>query len=178
MADGRYWRLAKNSFVGAILYNFKVSETKELPRVSKGRKIRSSYILFSFSLLVIITMPLLVIGVMSRFQPGESTIAQRFRIMGWLLVGMVAINNPFCVDLIIIGIVYVKSRLTRRRYLRTHESGPSHRERRHYRQEIKIYASLFLWICMYLGFLATPAIGRFVVIGQMLHEYGSCLSLK
>ncbi|KAJ5408993.1 hypothetical protein N7509_002876 [Penicillium cosmopolitanum] len=168
----------ENVLICPRCYNFKVSEIKELPRLFKGRKIRLSYILFSISLLVIITMPLLVIGVMSRFQPGESTIAQRVWILGWLLVGMVAINNPFCVDLIIIGIDNVKSRLTRRRHLQTHESGPSDRERRHYRQGIKIYASLVLWICMYLGFLATPAIGRFVVVGQMLHEYGSCLSLE
>lgn len=168
----------ENVLICPRCYNFKVSETKELPRAFKGRKIRSSYILFSISLLVIITMPLLVIGVMSRFQPGGSTIAQRAWILGWLLVGMVAINNPFCVDLIIISIDNVKSRLARRRHLQNHESGPSQRERRHYRQGIKIYVSLVLWICIYLGFLATPAIGRFVVVGQMLREYGSCFSLE
>ncbi|CAI7669213.1 unnamed protein product [Penicillium manginii] len=161
----------ENVLICPRCYNFQVSENKELPRVLKGKKIRSGYILFSISLLIIVTTPLLVIGVMSRFEPGGSTIAQRVWILGWLLVGMAAINNPFCVDLIFIGIDNVKSRLIHRRYLKARESGPSHRERRHYRQGIKIYLSLVMWICVYLGLLATPAIGRFVVVGQMLREY-------
>ncbi|KAJ5764529.1 hypothetical protein N7533_003210 [Penicillium manginii] len=168
----------ENVLICPRCYNFQVSENKELPRVLKGKKIRSGYILFSISLLIIVTTPLLVIGVMSRFEPGGSTIAQRVWILGWLLVGMAAINNPFCVDLIFIGIDNVKSRLIHRRYLKARESGPSHRERRHYRQGIKIYLSLVMWICVYLGLLATPAIGRFVVVGQMLREYGSCISLE
>jgi len=85
--------------------------------------------------------PLLIYGILSKFQKGESTHAQRSWVMVWLVFGIIVggalVSTPF---------------ITR------------------YRE----FTILSLGMC---AFYSAPAIGGFVVVGQMIHDYGVCTQI-
>lgn len=89
---------------------------------------------------------------LSHFQPGHSTLAQRVWIMTWLAFGLVMGTY--------VEIVYVLVR----------EIIDFWDEQQTWQR-----ASSQILCC---GLLAAPAIGGFVVVGQMLKSYGSCTFLK
>ncbi|EEA20222.1 hypothetical protein TMatcc_000206 [Talaromyces marneffei ATCC 18224] len=107
-------------------------------------------------------LPFIPLGVMSKFRTGtSSTIAQRVWLMTWYIVGMVSVSNPYFTDHFV-DVVYHRSR----RLIKNHGISGKH--------------ILFLqapWMVIVLMVLATPAIGGFVVVGQMLIAYGSCTGL-
>lgn len=115
------------------------------------------------------SLPLIAIGALSRFEAGSSTVAQRIWTMGSLVFGMVIVTNPMAADYIIHGTLdnpgWAKLR-------RPNLSDP--REKKHFYMDVSAFLHLSLTLCV----ITTPAIGHFVVVGQMLLEYGSCSQLQ
>lgn len=110
------------------------------------------------------SLPLILIGVMSKFQPGGSTVSQRAWLMAWYAVGIVSVQNPYYTDEIIEFGYYGTRRIieTRKDYSRL-------RQARFFFLRLASLLPVVLPI--------TPAIGGFVVVGQMLISYGSCTGL-
>ncbi|PMD63727.1 uncharacterized protein K444DRAFT_715763 [Hyaloscypha bicolor E] len=110
--------------------------------------LRNFFVAFLFSFLATL-VPVAIIGGLSKFHRGHSTHAQRVWIMTWLSFGAI---GPFI--LIIISLI----KLDRKK-------GES-------------------WITVIIGsayiilFYAAPAIGGFVVIGQMLRSFGTCITIS
>ncbi len=96
---------------------------------------------FIFSYLAIL-VPVLIIGILSRFHKGHSTHAQRIWTMTWLSFGAI---GPFYVGIM-------------RNLL---DSGE---------ELVGFVIGIF--------FYAAPAIGGFVVVGQMLRSYGTCINIS
>ena len=96
-------------------------------------------------------IPLIINGAMSHFHPHSSTPSQRSWTMVWLAVGTVS------------GFLYI---LLQR-------SGQGNRK--HQKLAGKWW-SPFLTLIGYING-ASPAIGGFFVVGQMLNDYGSCVTL-
>lgn len=113
----------------------------------------------------IAALPLAVIGGMSQFKIGSSTVAQRAWTMSWLAVGMGLPFKPFLSLLIVqsfTGSVHIAKRLQRR-------EGDI-------RVKKLFWNSLFenFGFVLFLGLCGAPAIGGFVVVAQMLWESASC----
>jgi hypothetical protein len=137
-------------------HNFKVNSTRSFP-------------VLSFLVLFISSLPLIAIGVLSRFEAGSSTVAQRIWVMGSLVFGMVIVTNPMAADWIIHGTLDNPGWANLR--------GPKladPREKKHFYMDISSFLHLSLTLCV----ITTPAIGHFVVVGQMLLDYGSCSQLQ
>lgn len=97
------------------------------------------------------TIPLIINGAMSHFHPRSSTPNQRSWTMVWLAFGVVS------------GFSYI--------LLQRSKQG----DRKHQKLSRKWW-SPFLTLIGYISG-ASPAIGGFLVVGQMLNEYGSCVRL-
>ena len=98
------------------------------------------------------SIPIILIGCLTHFKKGESTRAQRVWTMMWLVFGI--IFGP-----------YFEAVLSWQRLVEVFigQSGP-----------LKEFGNLIMsWGC-----LGVPAIGGFVVVGQMLKAYGSCTLLS
>ena len=96
-------------------------------------------------------IPIGVIGGLTHFKAGHSTTAQRVWTMMWLVYG------------VMVGPVFeVLSWQDRMKEL-VEEFEP-----------LKYFTNLIVWA----GFFGVPAIGGFVVVGQMLKAYGSCTLLS
>ncbi|KUL84656.1 hypothetical protein ZTR_06663 [Talaromyces verruculosus] len=111
-------------------------------------------------------LPFIPLGVMSKFRTGtSSTIAQRVWLMAWYVVGTVSVSNPYFTDHLA-DVTYYNSRVLM--------------EKRHDLSRLERAGILLTRAAGVLGmliFYVTPAIGGFVVVGQMLIAYGSCTSL-
>ena len=87
-------------------------------------------------------------GVLSHFRPGESTHAQRVWTMTWLAIGNTyGFLEPYCESSITLGFPYEKG-------------------------SFDYFANL-----MNSFISGVPAIGGFVVVGQMLMSYGHCIHI-
>ena len=111
------------------------------------RKRVSEYILT----ILLGTVPLIINGAMSHFHPRSSTPNQRSWTMVWLAFGVVS------------GFSYVLLQ-------RSGQGGRKHQKL------ARKWWSPFLTLIGYING-ASPAIGGFLVVGQMLNEYGSCVRL-
>lgn len=96
-------------------------------------------------------LPLTIMGSISDFDPGTSTTAQRAWTMAWLIVGIVA--GPF----FSYAIHILKEDIDDVEY-----------------EPFKTIFSLVLFALL----CAAPAIGGFVVVGQMLVAYGNCIRIN
>ncbi|KAF4626091.1 hypothetical protein G7Y89_g12070 [Cudoniella acicularis] len=99
-------------------------------------------------------IPLILIGCLTGFHQGNSTSAQRGWIMAWLSFGFL---GSFSAPLLLDGDPTSTP-------AETYRASLSHSE----------------MVTQAVGFLvyATPAIGGFVVVGQMLREFGTCVKLS
>jgi hypothetical protein len=115
-------------------------------------------------IMAVAAIPLIPIGVMSKFQPGGSTVSQRAWLMAWYAVGIVSVQNPYYTDEIVEFGYYGTRRLieTRKEYSRA-------------RQARYIFLRLASLLTVVLPLV--PAAGGFAVVGQMLISYGSCTGL-
>lgn len=110
-------------------------------------------------------LPFIPLGVMSKFRTGtSSTLAQRIWLMAWYVVGIVSVSNPYFTDHIV-DVTYRNSRAL----IKDHEMSGLQRFR-------ILFSRAFIAVGM-LVFYVTPAMGGFVVVGQMLVAYGTCTSL-
>ncbi|OQD85319.1 hypothetical protein PENANT_c010G00613 [Penicillium antarcticum] len=137
--------------------NFKVSFTRSLPP------------LISTLSIFISSLPLIAIGVLSHFDAGSSTVAQRVWILGALVLRMANVTNPMFADFIIHTTV---DNPTLAKLRRLDLADP--REYKHVCLDIGLFALMIGLLCVAI----TPTIGHFVVVGQMLSEYGSCSQLQ
>ncbi|CEJ61565.1 hypothetical protein PMG11_10095 [Penicillium brasilianum] len=147
-------------------YNFKLSYSNTSSTSILHRKKHygpRGYMTGGLTVLVA-ALPLIAIGVMSKFQPGGSTVAQRAWLMAWYAVGIVSVQNPYFTDEMI-EFGYYGTRLiieTRKDYSRLVQAR---------------YFFLRLASLLPVVLPIAPAIGGFVVVGQMLVSYGSCTEL-
>jgi len=128
--------------------------------VSKLKMAYSMRVIITFGITILISsFSIIIIGVLTRFQYGTSTKAQRAWTISWLVVGIA-----------IIGI----SPLTRAMLggLSRWNSVPGSSESNAYRLFALFLAQVML--SMISGIFFAPAIGGLVVVGQMLREYGIC----
>jgi hypothetical protein len=111
---------------------------------------------------------IIVLGSLSSFRKGQSSVAQRCWTMSWLAVGIgLAPLTPWLKSLLVdifFGYFNVFASL--------------------YREYRKSYIVIFYCAAILLCFLAlggiffVPAIGGLITVGKMLQEYGSCVSLS
>jgi hypothetical protein len=101
-----------------------------------------------FSFLAIL-VPVAIIGGLSKFHPGHSTHAQRIWTMTWLSFGTI---GPF--------ILVILSWVNRDR-----KKGEN-------------WIGVVIWCTYIILFYAAPAIGGFVVVGQMLRSFGTCITIS
>ena len=129
---------------------YEATRLKKLPLVSR--------VAIYAPLLVSLGVALAVIGSLSAFRANESTRAQRGWTMSWLAVGEVyGIIVPFMV----INLVHPIQRWKR---------GKRTREKLLLLSSVDLCTFIIFW-----GLLFSPAIGGFVVVIQMLKEYGDCV---
>lgn len=100
---------------------------------------------------ILFAIPFIIIGALTGFDPAHSTKAQRVWTMGWLAFGLLGIFAPI-----------LKSQLASTKAVRGE------------RGSFSTQASQAMAILGYSPF----AIGGFVVVGQMLVQYGSCSRLE
>lgn len=109
--------------------------------------LRNFFVAFLFSFLATL-VPVAIIGGLSKFHPGHSTHAQRIWTMTWLSFGAIG-------PIILVILSW---------FNRDSKKGEN-------------------WIgfvigCIYIIlFYAAPAIGGFVVVGQMLRSFGTCITI-
>jgi hypothetical protein len=107
--------------------------------------------------ILLISIPIAIIGGISRFDKGRSTAAERGWTMAWLSCGMLfgpLFSSGFFLD--------------RGEEKETHED--AWRESRSPRSSLG-HLFFILWF-------AAPAIGGFVVVGRMLNAYGICITVS
>ena len=128
-----------------------------------------------------ISVPLIVIGILTRFKNGNSTTPQRIWIMGWLLFATVA------------GVLYgqtalnsgqtetvldedIESLLT----ASLHAWGMKHWMENKVSPPTELKSLIFRWYTRIstMSLYGVFAIGGLVVVGQMLGEYGTCSKLS
>ena len=103
--------------------------------------------LFSMAILLIpIGLSIAVIAALSHFRKGSSTLAQRAWTMSWLAVGGWVVISPNST------IIEIKA----------------------FMMGTKGGMVMYLYSLLLALIYPVPAIGGFVVVGQMLREYGSC----
>ncbi|KAH9203370.1 hypothetical protein DL95DRAFT_399397 [Leptodontidium sp. 2 PMI_412] len=115
-----------------------------------------AYGLFLFTLYVLGAIPYAVIGILTHFDSAQSTIAQRVWTMSWLAFGVVwGTIIPF-----------ITSEESMIKMIYPH--GPD-----------GLYGTENIFFKWWLTLFYSPfAIGGFVVVGQMLNAYGSCIRLS
>jgi hypothetical protein len=117
----------------------------------------------TFALVVVLAaMPLVVIGALSRFSPGSSTLPQRVWTMTWLVFGFTI--GP-SVESAVDTVLQQRSRISR--FGRSRQSSIFG----------IFYLADLLGIIVGIGAYAAPAIGGFVVVGQMFYQYGVCFEI-
>jgi hypothetical protein len=113
----------------------------------------------TFLPLVVSSIPLAIIGGLTHFQPGSSTLPQRAWIMVWLCLGI--LYGYLLGETMSHGVLAEQSR----RYL------PKIRNRQV--QHWLVALGLTYAISVY----GIPAFGAFVMVGQMLMQYGTCVQI-
>jgi hypothetical protein len=122
------------------------------PKLKRGLRI----FCFQFYMLPVMLgcLSLVVVGAMTHFANGESTMAQRGWIMSWLVVGIAC--GPYADSMSALFI-------------------PEHDEKTGKVSKAD-YSAKIVAAVLYLGICCVPAIGGFVVVAGMLREYGICES--
>ncbi|KAJ5747647.1 uncharacterized protein N7511_009343 [Penicillium nucicola] len=136
-------------------YKFEVSSSRPFP-------------LFHTLVLSISLLPLVAIGGLSGFKAESSTVAQRVWMIVSLVFGMVIVTNAMVADYCIHGILHNPVWMKIREW-----NSADPRKKKLVFIDIMTFLQLSFTMCA----IATPAIGHFVVVGQMLWEYGSCSQL-
>lgn len=147
-------------------YQFKTTYSKAIS-TSTLNQVKHSWFNLTSNLITwcVAALPFIPLGVMSKFRTGtSSTIAQRIWLMAWYVVGTVSIPNPFFTDQLV-DVIFRDSL----KILRDPEIGRFERVSTLFSKAIVVLNMLVLYI--------TPAIGGFVVVGQMLVAYGTCTSV-
>jgi hypothetical protein len=116
--------------------------------------IRKGILYFIILPVLLSSISLIVVGCFSHFEKGESTRSQRAWIMSWLVVGIV---SGVLVDWL--GFFFV----------------PAYDKEKRRTGKCLSFGSVITGIFLLGGFFV-PAIGGFVVVGNMLKEYGICES--
>ena len=147
------WENDRPIMVGNDNILFSESVTVSIAQASYKKIMPTMYTAY-----LVAAIPLAVIGGITRFHPGHSTLAERSWIMTWLIFGMVyGVGQKTSYS--------IPHRTTTLRIMSTQYK----------------YKNLFLafYVIATFGFLplAAPAIGGFVVVGQMLNAYGDCKQL-
>ena len=106
---------------------------------------------------IIRTIPIAIIGILTHFRKGESTHAQRAWMMTWLVFG-IFVGNDLTSDL---GSI-------KRYWSIVPERSANHP---------RFWGALIQHLLLFLDVvvLGAPAIGGFIVVGQMLNDYGNCI---
>jgi hypothetical protein len=147
-------------------YNFKLSysNTSSMSILNINKHYGPREWIISGLTVIVASLPLIAIGVMSKFQPGGSTLSQRAWLMAWYAVGIVSVQNPWYTDRMIeLGYYGTRGFIE---------------ERREYSRLYQAWFFLFRLISILPVVLPiVPAVGGFVVVGQMLISYGSCTEL-
>ncbi|CAI7663236.1 unnamed protein product [Penicillium glandicola] len=148
-------------------YSFKVSEENfGWLQPSDNKKHRTRAVLITLAVrLVIGAMPLVVIGAMSHFKQGSSTAPERAWILSWLVLGMAIIGNPFFMNWIIRILIVLNDDRRQLDGSKSRSGGKIH---------LVSHLAECIGLFLVTGGLATPAFGGFVMVAQMLREYGSC----
>jgi len=96
-------------------------------------------------------VPIAIIGVLTRLQPGESALYQRVWVMTWIVFGIaIGLVNP-------IGHIFDIRPVVRADLL-----------------SYRVYWNTRLRLLLGSFVYAAPAIGGYVVVGQMIKEFGFC----
>lgn len=114
---------------------------------------------------LVAALPLAVIGGMSQFKTGSSTVAQRAWTMSWLAVGMGLPFQPFLS--LVITQAFTQLVDNARKVARKEADA-------RVKKLVWNYAFESLAYILFLGLFGAPAIGGFVVVAQMLKESASC----
>ncbi len=132
---------------------FMIDPQASTPKPSTGFSIWS----FQYFVLPILLgcLSLIVVGVLTRFENGESTAAQRGWIMSWLVVGIAC---GWLADV-------VSGALSSPQWMKTPEGF-----------EFRFSPVVQVIAIILLGLFCVPALGGLVAVGGMLREYGICES--
>jgi hypothetical protein len=115
----------------------------------------------NFGLVIAIgALPIAIIAALSHFRAGSSTKAQRVWTMSWLAIGIYL--GPT-----IGALPSVSSLLKYRKNVKFDNLSDV------VNFQFGMMVTQWVFLCLY----AVPAIGGFVVVGQMFHSYGSCIRL-
>lgn len=160
--------------INPACYCFKLAyqNTSSTSILHRNRHFGPRSALFAAAVWLTAALPLIPIGIMSGFKAQDSTLAQRVWLMAWYIVGIISVSNPFFSDWIaghgimrlIEGFRVLKDIPDSKKLFTglTRLDGP-----------VPVIISLL----GYLAIFVTPAVGRFVVVGQELLAYGSCTGL-
>lgn len=129
-----------------------LSSRMDFGAVYTHKPLRNSRSLVIFWIpLAIGSLSLLVIGILSRFREGSSTKAQRGWTMSWLILGMIFGSlSDFWTDFLI----------PKRNALKKRDTAS--------------FIGRVIGFILLFGVLLAPAVGGFVVVGQMLSRFGNC----
>ncbi|KAJ5116323.1 hypothetical protein N7456_000671 [Penicillium angulare] len=119
--------------------------------------------------------PLIAIGAMSHFKAGSSTVPQRVWIMLWLAVNA-SVNNDVSEEEDIASFL-IDSSIRMREHL---QGDHDQHHTSHRGLPASPWQILFrsLWMIFRHGVEWAMSIGRLVIVGQMLHAYGTCTTLE
>lgn len=137
-------------------YNFKVSYKRRSMDILDHHIISLRPLILNAFGILISAAPLIVIGVMSDFEEGKSSLSQRIWIMAWLIVGITCTVDPYLLEFL--------------NALTEHLSYEKVKEEER-RSKIRFWLSV---LCLFLGLLTILSIGRMVIVWIMVFEYGSC----
>ena len=136
------------------------------------RKMDCSYLVILSSVFFFALLNILVVGGLSRFQAGSSTLAQRAWAMTWLAEGHMGGMLGF--QAYILQPYGAMGSVTRAHTKRLNPGAMSSSSAgTRFLRSLSPLAVFFLNVLVGLPW-AVPAIGGFVNVGQMLYEHGSC----
>jgi len=146
--DNRPSRLArrksKPKFVIRACRNFETTGTQVWDLA------QATYAAYYFAAMLTV-IPFAIIGGLTHFKKGSSTVIQQVFTLGWIVFGTIA---GACIPLLFIAYKFIQVNFSRFRYLAN------------------------LYVGVFLAMYSTFAIGGFVIVGLMLVDYGSCIRLK
>lgn len=143
------------SLVFPDCYNFKVTYRRRSMDINGRQIISYRPLIVNFFGMLISATPLLAIGIMSNFDAGESSLSQRIWVMTWLIVGITCTADPYLLESL--------------NDLRELSNGKTKEDSRRTIIRLKLVA-----FYLFFGLLTILPIGRMVVVGKMVFEYGTC----
>lgn len=138
-------------------YSFKISYKRSPIDIFSRTRIPGRPLLLSLLGMLISATPLVPIGLMSDFDKGQSSVSQRVWVLTWLIVGITCTADPYILESLA-GLTEIISKDTRSKTHRT-----------------KVRLTIF-FLCLFIVVITALPIGRMVIVGKMIAEYGSCTS--